>query len=128
MAAEEHLSHQQFYDAPNGTRYHLEHDWNRVMAHKVKSTGELSKAPVGGITYFSNNLGAPNKPDQPTVFKAVVNKPHQRRGLASALFDFADQHAQAKYGKPLQHSSALSDDGKAFVVGHTIKKLTKGER
>ena len=119
MAAGDAISSRQFYDSPQGTRYELRHEeWNRVMAHKVvKTTGMPTKAPIGGLTFFDTNLGAPDKPDQPTVFKAVVNKPHQRRGVASALFNFADQHAQAKYGKPLQHSSALSDDGKAFVQG-----------
>jgi hypothetical protein len=92
------------------------------MAHKVKPTGDLSKAPVGALTYFDVNIGAPRKPDQPTVSRAIVNAPHRRRGLASAMFEFADQHAQAKYGKPLQHSEALSEEGKAFVEGHTRKR------
>jgi GNAT superfamily N-acetyltransferase len=123
MAAEDHLSPTQFYGSPQGTLYHLSHEgWNTVMAHKVKPTGELSKAPVGDLTYFDTNIGASNKPDQPTVYKAVVKPAHQRRGLASAMFDFADQHAQKKYGKPLQHSTALSDEGKAFVEGHLRKR------
>jgi hypothetical protein len=139
MAAEDHLSNAQFYDAPNGTRYHLRKEgWNTFLAHKVKPDAplttpsqarpreHLSVNPVGGLSFFDTNLGAPDKPDQPTVFKAVVNKSHQRRGLGSALFDFADTHAQAKYGKPLQHSSALSEDGKAFVEGHLRKRGENG--
>ena len=123
MAASDNISDRQFYDSPQGTRYELRHDWHSVMAHRVvKSTGQPTKSPVGGLNYFSTNIGANNKPDLPTVFKAVVNEPHRRRGLASAMFDFANQHAQAQYGKPLQHSSALSEAGKAFVAGHTAKR------
>jgi GNAT superfamily N-acetyltransferase len=118
VAASDHLS-EQFYDAPNGKKYRLQHEgWNAVHATpvgKVKPVGYVSFFPDGG-------LGNPKDPDRPTVFKAFVKPAHRRVGLASALFDHADQVAQSKYGKPLQHSGSLSEDGKAFVEGHLRKR------
>jgi GNAT superfamily N-acetyltransferase len=125
MTASDHLSNEQFYTAPTGKQYQIRkppEGWNLIHAHVVKPGGELSKAPVASLSYFDTNIGAARSPDQPTVYKAFVKPPHRRKGVASAMFDFADQHAQARYGKPLQHSEALSEDGKAFVEGHQRRR------
>lgn len=118
MSASDHLSDEQFYKAPNKKTYKLVYDWNAVGATPV---GKVK--PVGFVSYFPDGgLGGPVDPKAPTVFKAVVKPAHRRQGLASAMFDFASQHAEAKYGLPLQHSGALSEDGKAFVRGHLGKR------
>ena len=119
MSAENNISNEQFYNAPNKKQYRLHVDgWNNVLATPV---GKVK--PVGYLNYFDDgSLDGSKDPDRPTVFNTVVRPAHRRVGLASAMFDFADQHAQAKYGKPLQHSGALSEDGKAFVRGHLAKR------
>ena len=120
MSAGDHLSNEQFYTAPNKKTYRITHDssWNGAEATPV---GKVR--PVGYISYFNDGtLGNPVDPRAPTVYKTMVRPAHRRQGLASAMFDFASQHAEAKYGLPLQHSGALSEDGKAFVRGHLGKR------
>lgn len=45
------------------------------------------------------------------IYKAHVEKQHQRRGVASALLDFA----RSGVAYPIEHSHALTDDGKAWA-------------
>lgn len=64
-----------------------------------------SSGPVGSGGATSNAAGLEVHPDKPTIFKAVVSKPHRRKGVASAMLD----HARA-LEPDLQHSHALSED------------------
>jgi GNAT superfamily N-acetyltransferase len=46
----------------------------------------------------------------PTIFKVVVHQSHRRKGVASALL------SKAREMEPgIQHSTALSDDGRAWA-------------
>lgn len=49
--------------------------------------------------------------EPPVVLDITVDEPHQRRGVATALFN----HAKAQESQ-LVHSSTLTPDGAAFVA------------
>jgi GNAT superfamily N-acetyltransferase len=116
MASLEHLG-PQFHDAPNGKRYRIEEEpgsWRAVTA-----TVEGNKHPIGYLNHFDINIGGGEEPDKPTVFKTFVKPFHRRQGVASAMFDYAERQNGER---GLQHSGALTDDGKAFKEGHLRKK------
>lgn len=64
-----------------------------------------SSSAIGSGGATSNAAGLPVDPDKPTIFKAVVSKPHRRKGVASAMLE----HARS-IEPDLQHSHALSED------------------
>jgi GNAT superfamily N-acetyltransferase len=48
--------------------------------------------------------------NQPTINSVRVSKPHQRKGVASAMLEHARQHEP-----DLQHSHARTPDGRAWA-------------
>lgn len=82
----------------------------------VEAVHTNSGRRVGGLNWFSSTVGGPRgvstsaaglevHPDKPTIYKTVVSKPHRRKGVASAMLDYA-REAEPE----LQHSHALSPD------------------
>lgn len=81
----------------------------------VEAVHTNSRRRVGAMNWFGSTVGAGGAttnaaglevhPDKPTIYKTVVSKPHRRKGVASAMLDYARQ------AEPdLQHSHALSED------------------
>lgn len=75
---------------------------------------------VGALNWFSSSMGhstpitskagLPVDPSKPTIYKTVVSAPHRRKGVASAMLDYARE------AEPdLQHSHALSEDAVAWA-------------
>lgn len=119
MAAADNINFSQFekHTAPNGKEYEIgkELPWD----HHVLARPVGAKRPVGSLSYFSKGgLSAGTDPERPEVYKAFVKPAHRRRGIASAMFDYAERNGAAG----LQHSGALSDEGKSFKSGHTLKQ------
>lgn len=104
------LSEQQF--GPNG-KYTL----RQAGYRHVEAVHTNSGRRVGAMNWFSGNqglgpsvpttsaAGLPVDPSKPTIYKTVVSKPHRRKGVASAMLDYARQ-----IEPELQHSHALSPD------------------
>lgn len=78
---------------------------------------EARKKPVASFTWFggtpteadlaSNSTTAPG-----TIYKVIVKPAHQRKGIASAMLDFArERNPQSQ----IRHSAALSPEGKAWA-------------
>ena len=67
-------------------------------------------AGAGGGISGTSAAGLPVDRDKPTIYKTVVSAPHRRKGVASAMLDYARQ------AEPdLQHSHALSEDAIAWA-------------
>lgn len=81
----------------------------------VEAVHTNSGRRIGALNWFSSAVGAggattsaaglPVDPSKPTIYKTVVSKPHRRKGVASAMLDYA-REAEPE----LQHSHALSPD------------------
>lgn len=97
---------------PSGARYRLgEEGRNTAVAYHQLSNGGERRA--GYLSWFG---GKPeydgSNVDGGVIHKAYVSGPHRRRGVASALLDYArTQHPE----QDIRHSRALSDDGKAWA-------------
>lgn len=105
------LSEQQF--GPQG-KYTLRQAGYRhveaVHTNSGRRVGALNWFPGGSVggssdRTITNAAGLPVEPGKPTIYKTVVSKPHRRKGVASAMLDYARQ-AEPE----LQHSHALSED------------------
>ena len=98
---------------PSGARYRLgEEGYNTAVAYHQLSNGGERRA--GYLSWFG---GKPEydgaNVDGGVIHKAYVSSPHRRRGVASALLDYArTQHPD----QDIRHSRALSDDGKAWAA------------
>ena len=105
------LNEQQF--GPNG-KYTL----RQAGYRHVEAVHTNSGRRVGALNWFPSSIGSsspdrtitsaaglPVEPGKPTIYKTVVSKPHRRKGVASAMLDYARQ-AEPE----LQHSHALSPD------------------
>lgn len=111
MSASGALQPQQF--GPGG-KYTL----RQAGSRHVEAVHTNSGRRVGAMNWFSTGIGGGTggssitsaaglevHPDKPTIYKAIVSKPHRRKGVASAMLDYARQ------AEPdLQHSHALSPD------------------
>lgn len=107
MGAGDHLSEQQF--GPGG-KYTL----RRAGYRHVEAVHTNSGRRVGAMNWMSTAMnsepvtsaaGLTVEPGKPTIYKTVVSKPHRRKGVASAMLDYA-----RKIEPDLQHSHALSED------------------
>lgn len=65
----------------------------------------------GGIT--TSAAGLPVDPNKPTIYKAIVSKPHRGKGVATRMLEFARQ-----IEPDLQHSHALSPDAVEWAKRH----------
>lgn len=98
------------YTAPTGHQYRLLNHNTMVTAHRRLSNGKYQ-----GVGYLSWFGGQPrhdnNNIDGGVIYKVQVSGPHRRRGVASAMLDFArEKHPE----QDIRHSNALSDDGRAW--------------
>jgi 8-oxo-dGTP pyrophosphatase MutT (NUDIX family)/GNAT superfamily N-acetyltransferase len=95
---------------PTGTKYRLVHHGRYsggVTAHVMPSGRR-----AGVLTWF----GGKHDPENPStthgvIHKVIVSAPHRRKGLASAMLDFA---REKNPNDSIAHSTALSDDGRAW--------------
>ena len=95
----------------------------QVGPRHVEAVHTGSGRRVGAMNWFSGTVGAggtitskaglPVDPSKPTIYKAVVSKPHRRKGVASAMLDYA-REAEPE----LQHSHALSEDAVEWARRH----------
>lgn len=85
----------------------------------VEAVHTNSGRRVGYLNWFPTNLsgirvtsaaGLEVAPDKPTIYKTVVSGPHRRKGVASAMLDYARE-----IEPELQHSHALSADAVAWA-------------
>lgn len=87
----------------------------QVGYRHVEAVHTNSGRRVGAMNWFSGTVGSggattsaaglPVDPSKPTIYKAIVSAPHRRKGVASAMLDYAREIAP-----DLQHSHALSPD------------------
>lgn len=88
----------------------------------VEAVHTNSGRRVGALNWFSGGsgpgasvattsaAGLAVNPSKPTIYKTVVSAPHRRKGIASAMLDYA-REAEPE----LQHSHALSEDAIAWA-------------
>lgn len=75
------------------------------------------KKPVASMTWFSGtpseeDLNSPSNISPGKIYKVIVKPAHQRKGIASAMLDYArDLHPEAH----IRHSGALSPEGAAWA-------------
>lgn len=96
----------------DGHRYRLvSHDFgNIVSAHYTGKSGQAQPRSAGYLQWFGKRRG-PDDEHGGTIHKVFVSEAHRRRGLASAMLDFArQQHPD----HDIRHSNVLSDDGRAW--------------
>jgi GNAT superfamily N-acetyltransferase len=123
------LQPEQFNDIrPHGERYVL-HAAGRTIMHAYPVTkgpeGEIvhptdraaTKKPVASLTWFG---GTPTEADLQTrsnttpgtIYKAIVKPAHQRKGIATAMLNYARElHPESQ----IRHSGALSPEGQAWA-------------
>ena len=92
------------YTAPNGRVYEM---GRGDFPHGGYAARTPSGRRAGAMTTFKGT-----EPEEHTIHEIVVSKPHQRKGLATALMDYARSTDQPD----LHHSSALTDHGKPFAA------------
>jgi GNAT superfamily N-acetyltransferase len=84
-----------------------------VTAHRRLSNGKYQG--VGYLSWFGGNPereGREGNTSPGTIYKAHVAERHRRRGVASAMLDFARERYPHM---DVRHSTALSDDGRAWA-------------
>lgn len=88
----------------------------------VEAVHTNSGRRVGALNWFptafnsepvTSAAGLTVEPNKPTIFKAVVSKPHRGKGVATRMLEFARQ-----IEPDLQHSHALSDDAIEWAKRH----------
>lgn len=107
MSAGDWLQPQQF--GPNGKytvkqvgRRHVE----AVHTNSGRRVGAMNWLPTAlNDTPVTSKAGLTVEPGKPTIFKAIVSKPHRGKGVATEMLTYARQ-----LDPDLQHSVALSDD------------------
>jgi GNAT superfamily N-acetyltransferase len=103
MSAHDNLQPQQF-----AGKYSLSYESAfvpTVVARRLDREGNPGRA-VGQLTH--THLDASGNPGG-EIMRAYVSGPHRRKGLATAMLDYA---RQAYPG--VHHSHALTDDGRAW--------------
>ena len=99
------LSDDQFgnttYTAPNKRTYSIRKTGGR-MVEALTPSGRAA----GRMSWFQQGFHT----EGPEIFKVIVSKPHQRKGVASAMLEMAQRHAPG-----LSHSAALSPEGAAWA-------------
>lgn len=92
-----------------GKTYRIISSWDRLVAAYVvlpDGSGEW----IGQITWFGGKA-VPGDNISGRIHKAMVEAPYRRDGVASAML----AHARATHpNDDIEHSSALTDDGKAW--------------
>ena len=94
---------------------------NAITAHTYNENAHNNIGKrIGFLSYFGGKVDRDEQgnPDDRTntnggmIYKAYVSRQFRRKGLASAMLDFArERHPE----KEIRHSGALSDDGKAWA-------------
>lgn len=124
------LQPEQFKDIrPHGEKYVL-HAAGRTIMHAYPVTrgeeGEIvhpkdaRKKPVASLTWFGGkpteeDLSSRSNTAPGTIYKAIVKPAHQRKGIATAMLDYARElHPESQ----IRHSGALSPEGKAWAERH----------
>ncbi len=121
-AADSIRSRMATHTSPQGHVYRLYHDSSKYVHATYLGKGENRiKKPqiVGSLTYFGGKANSDNN-IQGRIHKVFVKPAHQRRGIASAMLDHAREMKSPN--DDIEHSSALSEDGKAWAD----KKASKG--
>ena len=92
--------------------------------HYVEAVHTKSGRRVGAMDWFAgeknpnhnsitSEAGLTVDPTKPTIYKTTVSAPHRRKGVASAMLNYA-----RSIEPDLQHSHALSDDAVAWAKKH----------
>jgi hypothetical protein len=106
----------------NGTKFGIEiikDESGRVTSIKaIDKTGEFTKNNIKGDESIADFSLTPKQDGTYYPQGLSVNKELQRRGIATALFDYAEK----KLGLKLTESTDLSDDGQAFVDSRNKKQ------
>jgi GNAT superfamily N-acetyltransferase len=118
----EHPYHgtQRWVRAKNGTPYRLQQMSNGIIAAHTVTPGsaDFNRAPtrqsaIGSLSFFG---GKPqhdgSNTDGGVIYKTIVRPRHQRRGVATAMLEFA-RHLNPE--ADVRHSNALSEEGAAWA-------------
>lgn len=95
--------------APNGKSYRLVHKNPNYGASTVTAHVPMKNGGYRGVGYLSYTSRPDKGPDASEIYKTHVHPDHQRQGLASAMLSLARESRPG-----LEHSHALTDDGKAW--------------
>jgi GNAT superfamily N-acetyltransferase len=108
------LTAQQFAD-----RYSLDEEYRGlIVARRLTPAGTPGRR-AGTLSWFGGVIdrkgdGTPDDRSNVnggTIYKVFVSVPHRRKGVASAMLDFArERHPDQQ----IRHSNALSPDGAAW--------------
>lgn len=90
------------YVAPNGKSYTMKGAGTSMVTAHTPS-GRKAAAMI-------HNTG--NEPEKNTVFNIHVSGPHRRKGLGTAMLDYA----RATGNPDLHHSTILTEDGEGFAA------------
>ena len=92
------------YTAPNGKVY--------TMGKGSFLEGGYAARTASGRRAAAMTTFRGREPEEHTIHEIKVSGPHKRKGLATALLDYA----RATEQPDLHHSNALTDDGKKFAA------------
>jgi GNAT superfamily N-acetyltransferase len=103
MTASDHLNEQQF--AVHAGKYAIQYEVGAILptvsARRLDKEGNPGRAALGYLIH--NRSGE--------ISSVKVSGPHQRKGVASAMLDYArEQHPDLN----IRHSRALTPDGRAW--------------
>ena len=87
------------------------------------SWGPKTSSAIVGVLHASRILSGKKENDHWEIYGIEVNKSHQRRGIGSAMLKF---HRDTFPELRLQHSSALSESGRAFANATPAGALSSG--
>ena len=91
------------YVAPNGRSYTMKrHGSSMVTAHTP------SGRKAAAMVFLSTSHG---EPEEDTIGNIHVSGPHRRKGVATAMLDYA----RATGSPDLHHSAVLTEDGSAYA-------------
>jgi GNAT superfamily N-acetyltransferase len=117
VAASDHLNDAQF--RVHAGKYAIQEEGFRaVVARRLDPQGNPGRR-AGYLSYFGGHIdrnedGTPNDRSNINgglIYKTYVSGPHRRKGLATAMLDYArEKHPDME----IRHSNALSDDGRAW--------------
>ena len=91
------------YTAPNGRTYTM-HRTGSSMVEAHTPSGRRA----GALTHFGGS--STSEPEATTIHKIVVSGPHRRKGVGTAMLDYARLQTP-----DLHHSQALTEDGQAYA-------------
>lgn len=107
----------EFADVASFDKYHLSADEEprHIIARATTKDGQPGKR-IGFLSWYGGKPEYTGRNvDGGVIAHAYVSQQFRRKGIASAMLDFA----RAKHpDSDIRHSSALSDDGKAWSEGH----------